>query len=123
MKRLAAVLVLTCAVVPTCRPTPPPTTFRGTYTYMADAGRFTDCSTGTAYPVAAAGDNAALERAYGAMRSDPGAPVLVSFVGRIVDRPGMEESQILPHVIVDSLIAVIPGDTSYCPAEAPAAHP
>ena len=107
--RAQVILPVTLCCLAACRPTTGATTFRGTYTYMADAGRFTDCRTGTAFPVALAGDNADLERAYAAARSVPGEPLLVRFTGHVEDRPGMEEGQVLAHVVVDSFIAVFPG--------------
>ena len=106
--RAQLILPVTLCCLAACRPTTGAPTFRGTYTYMADAGRFTDCRTGTAFPVAAAGDNADLERAYATARDAPGWPLLVTFTGHIEDRPGMEEGQVLAHVVVDSFIAVFP---------------
>jgi len=82
---------------------------RGTYTYMADAGRFTECLSGSAFPVAQAGANAALERAYGGARTGPGAPLLVVFRGHFEERPAMEGDRLLQHVVVDSVERVGPG--------------
>src|SRR5574341_322403 len=45
---------------------------RGMYSYMADAGIFTECRTGKKFPVAQEGDNAALEAAYLKARQQPG---------------------------------------------------
>jgi copper homeostasis protein (lipoprotein) len=63
---------------------------RGMFTYMADAGRFQDCASGRSYPVAMEADNATLERAYSSARPEPGAPLLVTLVGRFEQRPRME---------------------------------
>jgi copper homeostasis protein (lipoprotein) len=82
---------------------------RGTYTYMADSGRFTECFSGATFPVAQVGANAALERAYLAARPEPGAPLLVSFSGHFEDRPGMEGDRRMEHVVVDSFDRVWPG--------------
>ena len=82
---------------------------RGTYIYMADAGRFTECLSGSAFPVAQVGANAALERAYGGARTAPGAPLLVVFRGHFEERPAMEGDRLLQHLVVDSLERVGPG--------------
>jgi heat shock protein HslJ len=63
---------------------------QGEFSYMADAGRFMDCRTGESLPVAMVEDNAALERAYLAATEQPGAPMLVTFEGRIAMAPAME---------------------------------
>lgn len=82
---------------------------RGTYTYMADAGRFTECLSGSRFPVAQVGANAALERAYGAARTTPGAPLLVVFRGHFEERPAMDGDRLLQQVVVDSVERVGPG--------------
>lgn len=82
---------------------------RGTYIYMADAGRFTECLSGSAFPVAQVGANVALERAYGQARTAPGAPLLVVFRGHFEERPAMEGDRLLQQVVVDSLERVGPG--------------
>jgi copper homeostasis protein (lipoprotein) len=84
---------------------------RGTYTYMADAGRFTECRSGVAFPVAQVGANAALERAYGEAHPEPGAPLLVSFRGHFEERPAMEGDRRMEFVVVDSFERVWPGAT------------
>ena len=61
---------------------------RGLFTYMADAALFEDCASGQRYPVAMEADYISAERVYLEARSEPGAPLLVSF--RVVsnrDRP------------------------------------
>jgi copper homeostasis protein (lipoprotein) len=82
---------------------------RGLYTYMADAGRFTECGGGSAVPVAQIADNAALERAYSTARTEPGAPLLVGFRGHFEERPGMEGDRLIEQVVVDSFDRVWPG--------------
>jgi len=49
-------------------PLEPHLALRGMYSYMADAGRFTECLTRLSLPVAQEADNASLERAYLAAR-------------------------------------------------------
>ncbi len=83
----------------------------GMYTYMADAGRFTECRSGATFPVAQVGANAALERAYGQARTAPGAPLLVAFRGHFEQRPAMEGDRPMEHVVVDSVEHVSPGAT------------
>jgi uncharacterized lipoprotein NlpE involved in copper resistance len=84
---------------------------RGMFSYMADAGRFTECGSGATFPVALVGDNAALERAYGGARTEPGAPLLVSFTGHLEERPAMEGPRRMEHVVVDRFERVWPGAT------------
>ncbi len=60
---------------------------RGMYAYLADAAWFEECLTGLRLPVAMEADNAALERAYGALQREPGQPVLAIVEGTIEPRP------------------------------------
>jgi uncharacterized lipoprotein NlpE involved in copper resistance len=83
---------------------------QGQFTYMADAGRFSECRTGTSLPVAQEADNAALERAYAEARQEPGAPVLVTFDGRFAMRPPMEGDGLREVVIVEKFGEVRPGE-------------
>lgn len=82
---------------------------RGTYVYMADAGRFTDCGSGASFPVAKVGANAALERAYGEARTEPGAPALVVLRGHFEELPSAEGDKQIEHVVVDSVGQVTAG--------------
>jgi heat shock protein HslJ/uncharacterized lipoprotein NlpE involved in copper resistance len=84
-------------------------TLRGTYTYMADAGRFTECGSGLSFPVAQVAANADLERAYLGARTQPGGPVLVSFHGHFEERPSLEGARSLEQVVVDRFDRVWPG--------------
>ena len=83
----------------------------GMFRYMADAARFEECLTGRSYPVAMEGDYLALERAYGAARKEPGAPLMASFDGSIVSRAPMEGPGPLPTVVVRRFVGVWPGQT------------
>jgi heat shock protein HslJ len=80
----------------------------GEMTYMADAARFTDCATGSNYPVAMEGDFASLERAYTAAVKEAGAPMSVTFEGAIADRPKMEGAGTEPTVVVSRFIRLQP---------------
>ena len=84
---------------------------RGMYIYMADAALFSDCLSGRRLPVAMEADSISLERAYLEARQQPGDELLVSFEGRIVDRPPMEGDGLRPTVIVDRFIDVWPGES------------
>ena len=84
---------------------------RGLYSYMADAGRFTECASGAAFPVAQLGANAALERAYLTARHEPGAPLPVAFRGHFAELPAMEGDQRVEHVVVDS-VERVPADST-----------
>ena len=83
-------------------PSPPGKQMRGMYSYMADAGWYTDCLTGTRMPVAQEGDNAALEAAYSKARQMAGAPMLAVVEGRVEDRLPMEGDTKRPTLIVES---------------------
>jgi heat shock protein HslJ len=86
---------------------PPPSgtmSFKGMYTYMADAGIFLDCASRQQWPVAQEGDNASLERAYGNARIAPGSPLLVTVEGGLdfrpkVDGPGKETKLIIQRFV------------------------
>lgn len=78
---------------------------RGMYSYMADAGWYTDCLTGVRMPVAQEGDNAALERAYSKAGQMAGAPLLAVVEGRVADRVPMEGAK-RPTLIVEKFISV-----------------
>lgn len=77
-----------------------PLRWRGEFFYMADAATFTDCGSGLRWPVAMAGDYLAAERRYTQTRSAPGAPVVVSFDGRLEVLPAMEGPP-REHMVVD----------------------
>ena len=81
------------------------------YSYMADAGRFTECLTRLDLPVAPEGDNAALERAYGEARRQPGEALLVTLEGQIALRPKMEGAGTGPALVPHRLTGVWPGET------------
>jgi copper homeostasis protein (lipoprotein) len=82
----------------------------GMYGYFADAGIFTDCSTGNSYPVAQEADNLALERAYLATRGDPGEPLMVIVEGRIASRPAMEGGGEEESLVVARFVELRPGE-------------
>lgn len=80
---------------------------RGMMTYMADAPRFTDCATGASLVMAQEADYISAERAYVDALA-PGDPLLVTFQGRMVRRPGMEGGDV-DAVVVTDFGAVHPG--------------
>ena len=89
----------------------PRLTMRGMFRYMADAGIFTECSTGQHWPVAQEADNATLEREYSKVRKDPGGPVMVSVEGRVAMRPKMEGPGMEPALVPERFIGAFPSDT------------
>ena len=84
-------------------------TVRGVFSYMADAGLFTECLTGQRWPVAHEGDNAALEREYAKVRAAPGDPVLVSLEARLATRPAMEGAGRQPTLVPERVIGAFAG--------------
>jgi len=96
-------------------PIEPRGAFAGTYTYRADAGRFTECRSGLALPVAAEGDNAALEHAYSGARRTEDEALVVSVEGRIAQRPAVEGSGLRPMLLVERYTGIWPGESCGAP--------
>ena len=84
---------------------------RGMYSYMADAGLFSECSTGWRLPVAMEADNVTLERGYRAAQRAPGEPVLVTLEGRIAMRPPMEGAGLQRSLVPVRFVKALPGET------------
>ena len=100
------------------RPLEPRALMRGIYSYMADSGWFRECITQLKLPVAQAGDNAALESAYGRARKEPNEQLLVNLEGRIALRPRMEGGGEQQSLVVDRFINVWPGQACESPTSA-----
>ena len=84
-------LSLILAAAPTLGAGPNPSgPIDGIYIHFADAGLLTDCRSGKRVAVATEADNAALERAYLASAAQPGAPLWVSLLGHVENRPRLE---------------------------------
>ena len=84
---------------------------RGIFQYYADAALLTDCATARRLPVAMEADYLALERAYLEARVEPGAQVLVTFEGRLAERPAMEGGGTREFVVVEHFHGIWPGET------------
>jgi len=91
-------------------PLEPRLEMRGMYTYMADAGRFTECSTRQSWPVAQEGDNAALESAYSRARRRDAEGTLVRVVGRVTTRPRMDGGGRERTLVVERFLDIRPGE-------------
>jgi copper homeostasis protein (lipoprotein) len=96
---------------PDSLPIEPRLMMRGMYRYMADAALFEECSSGRRFQVAQEADNVALERAYLEARAEPGDPILVSFQGRVAERPAMEGGGTVLTVVPERFIGIRPGET------------
>ena len=81
---------------------------RGTYTYMADAATFLECSTGQRFPVAMEGANRELESSYAKVRPSPGAATLVEVEGRLAPKPRMEGGGTQTTLVVDKVVRWLP---------------
>lgn len=92
-------------------PLEPRLALRGMYQYFADAGRFVECQSRLSLPVAQEADNAALERAYGAARREPGEELLVTLEGQIAARPKMEGDGTELALVPERVLGVWPGET------------
>lgn len=82
-------------------------TMAGMVTYMADAAIFEECVSGAVFLISAEGDYLALERAYLADRSGPGAPLYMMLDGGIDTRPAMEGPD-RQMIIVDRFLRTQP---------------
>jgi uncharacterized lipoprotein YbaY/heat shock protein HslJ len=79
---------------------------RGLYRYMADAASFFDCASGDQFPLAEDGASVALQTAYVASRSTPGAPMLATVDARIVMRVAEDGGTPRPMLQVERFIAL-----------------
>jgi copper homeostasis protein (lipoprotein) len=84
---------------------------RGMFSYQADAASFTECRTGTRFPVAQERDYLALERAYLGARQTPGELLLVTLDGRLTTRPGGEGDALKDATVAERFDRVWPGET------------
>jgi copper homeostasis protein (lipoprotein) len=91
-------------------PIAPRLAMRGMFRYMADAAIFEECLTRRKLPVLTQGDYLALEKTYTRTRREPGAAILVTLDGRIVERAGMEGPP-RPSLLVERLAGLWPGET------------
>lgn len=91
-------------------PVEPRLALRGMFRYMADAANFEECLTRRKIPVLTQGDYLALERTYTRTRREPGAAILVTLQGRIVERVGMEGPR-RPSLLVERFAGIWPGET------------
>ena len=82
---------------------------RGMYTYLADAARIVECNSGRSFPVAEAGDNVALQRAYLAARVASGVALLATLDGRLSPRPQADGPGSEDAILVERFERVWPG--------------
>ena len=92
-------------------PIEPKLHMRGMYSYMADAGIFTECLTGRKMPVAMEADNRALEEAYMNAGHEPGEALLVTLEGQIAQRMPMEGPGPVDVLIPIKFTGIRPGET------------
>ena len=89
---------------------------RGLYRYMADAASFFDCASGDQFPVVPEGANAALQAAYVAARSAPGAPALATVDARVVMRAVEDGGTPRPMLQVERFVAIAPQSACEAPS-------
>ena len=82
----------------------------------ADAGRAVLCLTGQDVSIAPEGESGALLAEYAKARTAPGSPVLVTFVGRFVERPRADGAGTELGMVVDRFDQASPGETCSPPA-------
>jgi copper homeostasis protein (lipoprotein) len=88
-----------------------PMPLQGMYMYMADAAVFKECWTGNTFSVLIEADHLALERAYLAMRPQPGESIPVAFKGRFVQQMPEPGLPVREHLIVEQFDRILPGKT------------
>jgi len=82
---------------------------KGMYSYMADAGRFTECLTDATFPVAMEAENAALEQAYMNTPHGQAEPILVTLEARLKSRHRMGGLRYEEAVVPVRFINIRPG--------------
>lgn len=87
----------------------------GRYRYMADAAVLEECLTGQRYPVLLAGDHLAAERAYLALRHEPGSEELMRAEVRFVERAPEPGLALRTHLLITRFDRFLPGQG--CAAE------
>lgn len=91
----------------------PQVRMHGMYSYVADAGWFTECLSRFHVAIAQEADNADLERQYSFARNEPGEAILVSIEGRIVNRPKMDGIGKEQVLVVDRFLNLWAGETCW----------
>lgn len=97
-----------------------PFLLEGMYSYLADAGRFSECRSGKTYPVAFQGENARVESEYSKILREPGEKIFLSVEGYFAPLPDMEE-RIREHLLITRFIQFEPGRN--CPGAEVYQHP
>ncbi len=82
---------------------------KGMYSYLADAGLFTECLSKVSFPVATEGENAALERAYLNTPHGQAEPILVNLDARLISRSKMNAGGYEDVVVPVRFIDIYPG--------------
>jgi copper homeostasis protein (lipoprotein) len=99
-------------------PIEPRLNLSGIYRYIADAGIFTECTTGWRLLVADTRDNDALETAYVRRRQQPGEEMKAHVEGRLIMRPHTGTGVPQPVLVVGRFIGIMPGETCGAPFSA-----
>ena len=84
--------------------------FGGEMRYMADAGIFTECTSGRSHPIAMEEDYISAERAYLDAVEKPGGLLYVTFEGIVAPRPAVDREGTEDVVIVERFIHAWPGE-------------
>ncbi len=94
---------------------PPLMRMRGVYSAEAGAAEFRDCNTGNTYPMFADGDTAELQAKYSVAAATPGAPVHMTFDGRVLTRQRADGKGVEEAVRVEKFERTLPGSTCDSP--------
>lgn len=79
---------------------------RGEFKNFADAATLNSCNGGVMFPVSGEGGFVALQRAHREQHLGSGAAILIDAVGRLVMKPGAEDSTLVETFVVESYTVV-----------------
>jgi len=82
--------------------------FKGHFTYMADAALFIDCKDNKRYPVKKEGDYLKLEIEYLKNVKDGGEKMLITLNGEIVEKNKIEGEGKMKFLVVNKFIDIFP---------------
>lgn len=85
-----------------------PFLLEGMYSYLADAGRFSECRSGKTCPVAFKGENARVESEYSKIRREPAEKIFLSVEGYFAPLPDME-GNLKEQLVITRFIRFEPG--------------
>lgn len=83
-------------------------TYKGYFSYLADAAIFIDCKTNEKYPVAMEADYITAETKYLDIASTPGERILIIVNGEISKRDKIEGNGKINFMIINKFLEILP---------------